>query len=281
MVKFKILMATLTLLGGFLFAACDTENVTDTYTPTNQNISFEQKELPQALSTNAEYVYEVKLIRAKADAGYTAHYSLKTETADNFVDETQGSVSFENGQNAATIKVKATGMEKGKIYKAILALSESEKTQRDPAITAIFDTTSISIKCDYDWEKAGHVSFTDFTFSEDGATDTVAVEHGKGSNVYRLVEPYSVYRADGMKGADIEFKLDENHAASKNAGIFPLETTNARGYTMYWNPAKFPNDCTITSEGNVYTFTFLVAKGGKLYRGGKFTFKWFEGWPGQ
>ena len=264
MVKFKILTATLTLLGGFLLAACDTENVTDTYTPTNQNISFEQKELPQALSTNAEYVYEVKLIRAKADAGYTAHYSLKTETADNFVDETQGSVSFESGQNAATIKVKATGMEKGKIYKAILALSESEKTQRDPAITAIFDTTSISIKCDYDWEKAGHVSFTDFTFSEDGATDTVAVEHGKGRNVYRL-----------------EFKLDENHAASKNAGIFPLETTNARGYTMYWNPAKFPNDCTITSEGNVYTFTFLVAKGGKLYRGGKFTFKWFEGWPGQ
>ena len=273
MVKFKILTATLTLLGGFLLAACDTENVTDTYTPTNQNISFEQKELPQALSTNAEYVYEVKLIRAKADAGYTAHYSLKTETADNFVDETQGSVSFESGQNAATIKVKATGMEKGK--------AESEKAQRDPAITAIFDTTSISIKCDYDWEKAGHVSFTDFTFSEDGATDTVVVEHGKGSNVYRLVEPYSVYRADGMKGADIEFKLDETHAASKNAGIFPLETTNARGYTMYWNPAKFPNDCTITSEGNVYTFTFLVAKGGKLYRGGKFTFKWFEGWPGQ
>ena len=59
MVKFKILTATLTLLGGFLLAACDTENVTDTYTPTNQNISFEQKELPQALSTNAEYVYEV------------------------------------------------------------------------------------------------------------------------------------------------------------------------------------------------------------------------------
>ena len=112
MVKFKVLMATLTLLGGFLFAACDTENVRDTYTPTNQSISFEQKQLPQALSTNAEYVYEVKLLRVKSDGNYTAHYTLTTETADNFVDETQGSVSFESGQNAATIKLKATGMEK-------------------------------------------------------------------------------------------------------------------------------------------------------------------------
>ena len=277
MVKFKVLMATLTLLGGFLFAACDTENVRDTYTPTNQSISFEQKQLPQALSTNAEYLYEVKLLRVKSDGNYTAHYTLTTETADNFVDETQGSVSFESGQNAATIKVKATGMEKGKIYKAILALAESEKAQRDPAITTVFDTTSISIKCDYEWEKAGRVSFTDFTFSDDGATDTVVVEHGKGSNVYRLVEPYSVYRADGVKGADIEFKLDENHAASKDVGTFPLETTNALGYTMYWNPVKYPNYCALTSEGNVYTFTFLVAKGGKLYPGGKFTYKWFEG----
>lgn len=274
-------MATLTLLGGFLLAACDTENVRDTYTPTNQNISFEQKQLPQALSTSADFVYEVKLLRVKSDGAYTAHYTLKTETADNFVDETQGSVNFENGQNAATIKVKGTAMEVGKTYKAILALAESEKAQRDPAISSIVDTTSISIKCDYEWEKAGRVSFTDFTFSDDGATDTVFVEHGKGSNVYRLVEPYSVYRADGVKGTDIEFKLDENHAASKDAGIFPLETTNALGYTMFWNPAKYPNDCTITSEGNAYTFTFLVAKGGKLYRGGKFTFKWFEGWPGQ
>lgn len=281
MVKFKVLMATLTLLGGFLFAACDTENVRDTYTPTNQSISFEQKQLPQALSTNAEYVYEVKLLRVKSDGNYTAHYTLTTETADNFVDETQGSVSFESGQNAATIKLKATGMEKGKIYKAILALAESEKAQRDPAITTVFDTTSISIKCDYEWEKAGRVSFTDFTFSDDGATDTVVVEHGKGSNVYRLVEPYSVYRADGVKGADIEFKLDENHAASKDVGTFPLETTNALGYTMYWNPVKYPNYCALTSERNVYTFTFLVAKGGKLYPGGKFTYKWFEGWPGQ
>lgn len=281
MVKFKVLMATLTLLGGFLFAACDTENVRDTYTPTNQSISFEQKQLPQALSTNAEYIYEVKLLRVKSDGNYTAHYTLTTETVDNFVDETQGSVSFESGQNAATIKVKATGMEKGKIYKAILALAESEKAQRDPAITTVFDTTSISIKCDYEWEKAGRVSFTDFTFSDDGATDTVVVEHGKGSNVYRLVEPYSVYRADGVKGADIEFKLDENHAASKDVGTFPLETTNALGYTMYWNPVKYPNYCALTSEGNVYTFTFLVAKGGKLYPGGKFTYKWFEGWPGQ
>ena len=281
MVKFKVLMATLTLLGGFLFAACDTENVRDTYTPTNQSISFEQKQLPQALSTNAEYVYEVKLLRVKSDGNYTAHYTLTTETADNFVDETQGSVSFESGQNAATIKVKATGMEKGKIYKAILALTESEKAQRDPAITTVFDTTSISIKCDYEWEKAGRVSFTDFTFSDDGATDTVVVEHGKGSNVYRLVEPYSVYRTNGAKGTDIEFKLDEKHAASKDAGLYPLETTNALGYKMYWDPAKYPNHCTLTSEGNVYTFTFLAAKGGKLYPGGKFTFKWFEGWPGQ
>ena len=221
------------------------------------------------------------MLRVKSDGNYTAHYTLTTETADNFVDETQGSVSFESGQNAATIKVKATGMEKGKIYKAILALAESEKAQRDPAITAVFDTTSISIKCDYEWEKAGRVSFTDFTFSDDGATDTVVVEHGKGSNVYRLVEPYSVYRADGVKGADIELKLDENHAASKDVGTFPLETTNALGYTMYWNPVKYPNYCALTSEGNVYTFTFLVAKGGKLYPGGKFTYKWFEGWPGQ
>ena len=60
MVKFKILTATLTLLGGFLLAACDTENVTDTYTPTNQNTSFEQKQLPQALSTSADFVYEGK-----------------------------------------------------------------------------------------------------------------------------------------------------------------------------------------------------------------------------
>lgn len=281
MVKFKVLMATLTLLGGFLFAACDTENVRDTYTPTNQSISFEQKQLPQALSTNAEYLYEVKLLRVKSDGNYTAHYTLKTETAANFIDETQGSVNFENGQNVATIKVKATAMEVGKTYKAILALAESEKAQRDPAISSIVDTTSISIKCDYEWEKAGRVSFTDFTFSDDGATDTVFVEHGKGSNVYRLVEPYSVYRADGVKGADIEFKLDENHAASKDVGTFPLETTNALGYTMYWNPVKYPNYCALTSEGNVYTFTFLVAKGGKLYPGGKFTFKWFEGWPGQ
>lgn len=281
MVKFKILTATLTLLGGFLLAACDTENVTDTYTPTNQNTSFEQKQLPQALSTSADFVYEVKLLRVKSDGAYTAHYTLKSETAANFVDETQGSVNFENGQNVATIKVKATAMEVGKTYKAILALAESEKAQRDPAISSIVDTTSISIKCDYEWEKAGRVSFTDFTFSDDGATDTVFVEHGKGSNVYRLVEPYSVYRTNGAKGTDIEFKLDENHAASKDAGLFPLETTNALGYKMYWDPAKYPTHCTLTSEGNVYTFTFLAAKGGKLYPGGKFTFKWFEGWPGQ
>ncbi|HEY9550717.1 MAG TPA: hypothetical protein VIQ97_00375, partial [Prevotella sp.] len=208
---------------------------------------------------------------------YAAHYTIESDSKDIFTDEGNGTVTFADGQAETVIKVKASNMQKGTSYTAKINLSKEDVAQTDTVLGAK-TSYAFTIACDYDWEEAGEAVFTDYTFNEAGAQSTVKMEHAAGSNIYRIVAPYSVYDA---AGTDIQFMLNDAFEASMEDGEYALETSSVIGYSMVYNTAKYASYCKIASKGNLYTFEFLLTNGTSLYPGGQFTLEWTEGWPGK
>lgn len=260
-----------------VLSSCDTDNEGTIYTTDKENVSFEVAEPSEVLTNNAKDTIQVRLIRSNVKSDYTAHYTFETADEGIFTDTGNGTVTFKAGEGSKTVDIIADNLEPGVECSATLTLSDADISTADTITNTQVAATTITIIRNYVWESAGSGKFTDYTFSENGASATVNVEHAQGTSIYRLIQPYAMY--DGVKNAgNITFTLDKNYAASMNDGQYTLG--DGIGYSMYYASKKYPSYCNISNTGDLYTFNFLVTDGSGLYPGGQFTFEWTTGWPG-
>ena len=61
----------------------------------------------------------------------------------------------------AIVTLKAENMQKGKTYNAKLTLSDADVALKDTVTNNMLAESTISIMCDYEWEDAGIVTFTE------------------------------------------------------------------------------------------------------------------------
>lgn len=265
-------------------ASCNTDQEGPVYTPMSENISLSQK--TQSLTTEETTIdVPVRFVRSDTKNEYTAHYTLDTKATENFSDPNNGQVTFKAGEGVAVVTLKVQNMQKGTTYSATLKLSDEDAAKVDTITNTALLSSTISVMCDYEWEDAGTVEFTDQTFSEEPATARVKILHAVTSefNLYKLVAPYTaVYGPadeDGIGEADIKFYLDENYNAKdlEKAGILDLIPDS--GYKMYWDTENYPDYNYFANKGNVFEVSYILTDGENLYPGGYFSFTW-DKWPG-
>ena len=173
-------------------------------------------------------------------------------------------------------------MQKGKTYNAKLTLSDADVALKDTVTNNMLAESTISIMCDYEWEDAGTVSFTDATFAETPATvEGVKILHAVTDefNLYKLVAPYNAIYGDEMGEADIQFYLNEDYSAKDLASAGKLDIFPNAGYKMYWDTKNYPDYNNFSNEGDIFVVNFLLTDDKDLFPGGYFSFKW-DKWPG-
>ena len=191
----------LALFAGMMFTACDTDNVSSTYTTTAQNISFENAE-PNTVVTKASSVsVPVAITRSNTASEYTVHYTFSTEDGTVLTDKNGGTATFAAGEWSTTVSIDAAGMVPGTTYTCKLTLSDDDVATADTIVGGSTNaTTTITVMCDYDWEELGTGVYTSELF-EDSWEQPVL--RAKGTNVYKL--PDCLY-----KGYDIQFELSDD-----------------------------------------------------------------------
>lgn len=265
----------LALMAGFMLTSCDKDNEGAIYNPSLQNVSFETAEANQLLTQDASISIPVRLIRSNVSEAYTAHYTLTSETPENFSDANGGQVTFNAGVNSAVVTINVNNMEKGSLYKATLSLSDADVALSDTITKTAVAATTISVMCDYVWVEAGTCTFTDFTFSEADEGDTaenVPIINGQGSNVYRILRPhYYVYKDNDFAtdAANIEFYLNADNSISLPEGA----SANLAGYYLYMDTGNYGAYCFVEQDGNTYLVNHLLLAGTSLYTGA-FKFTW-------
>lgn len=150
-------------------ASCSTDQEGPIYTPMSENVSLSTK--TQSYQTQESSLeIPVRFVRSDASKEYTAHYNISTTADKIFSDPNNGEVTFKAGEGVAIVTIKAENMQKGTTYKAKLTLSDADVALKDTVTNNMLTESTISIMCDYEWEDAGTVSFTDATFAETPAT---------------------------------------------------------------------------------------------------------------
>ena len=259
-------------------ASCNTDQEGPLYTPMSENISLSQK--TQSYTTDQATIdIPVRFVRSDAKSEYTAHYTLDTKTAENFSDPNNGQVTFKAGEGVAVVTLKAQNMQKGSSYSATLKLSDEDAAKVDTITNTALLSSTISVMCDYEWEDAGTVLFTDGFF---GAPETeVKLQHAVSTdiNLYKLVNPYSTIYGEDMEDGDIKFYVDDNfNAKSIDAGTL----FSGSGYSGYYNPANatYANYCDgFRNEGDTFLIGILLLEDGSPVSYGDIAFKWTN-WPG-
>lgn len=272
------------LFAALALASCNTDQEGAIYTPTVENVSLAMK--TQSYQTeNQELDIPVRFLRANKNGEYTAHYTFATSNEAVLPDAAGGTVTFADGEAEKTVVFHANGMQKGYTYKAKISLSDDDIAQGDTITNnAIYDT-NISVMCDYEWEKAGTATFTDFTFSEDEDNGTTAskpvqIMHAVTNDVhlYKLVAPYYTTYGD-VSAVDIKFYLNDDYSPAGFGADAQYDIFPEYGYKVYWDTARYAAYNYWANEGNRYEANFIVTNGTSLYPAGYFTFVW-NGWPG-
>lgn len=276
----KSIIAMLVVMAAAIFSSCNQENLGAIYNPTQQNVSFENEGPGQLLTADPTASTVVRVTRAISAGEYTAHYTVKASQDGIFSDSGNGSVTFADGQSVANIQVDAKNMTPGTLYEYTMTFDDAVAEAVDTITnTAILETT-ISIMCDYEWEYAGHGTFTDLTWFEGAPTADVKIMHAVGTNIYRLVNALASVDAtmdepDGLEEVNIDFVLNEDGTVVMEDGVYDM---GCAPYMLYFDTENYPDYCYITNEDGYLSFNFLLLNGSNLYIGG-FDFDWKEGYP--
>ena len=247
-----------------VFTSCDQENEGALYTANFQNISFEQ-EAPNTVTTSEEsIVVPVRLTRSIAKGEYTANFEIESENEGIFSVESN-SVTFNDGEGVAFINLTASNLEKGADYACTIKLSEEAVATADTITKNQITETLIKIHSDYIWVAAGTCKFIDWSFCEDeengDSVEGVKIEHGEGSNVYRIVDPYKTLYGGSVPAGNITFTMDDDGT---------VQITNGRhaaafGYTFYYDYVNYGAYCNVERDGNHYIVNHLLLAGSSLY----------------
>ena len=146
-------------------------------------------------------------------------------------------------------------------------------------------STTITVTKLMTWSECGKCMFVDYTASDGTTAEDVTILHADGTNIYRIVNPWTAVYGDDATGTDIEFTLDENYQMTletdgTSTGIVAEFTYDGDSYT-FCMPTKYLSYCSVVSQGNIYQASMLGLYNGEgYYQGFQFAFMWTEGWPG-
>lgn len=257
--------------------SCEQDNEGTIYTPVAQNISFESKKV-SALTAEDSYNTQILLTRNVTKGAYTATVQLVSDE-NVFTLGNNGAVDFVDGQASAYLEVSATSLQKGKTYVAKLELSANDAAEADTILGNAISSVVYSLVCDYSWIPAGSGTFFDGDMT--GLTVPVDIINGEGSNVYRIVAPFTAItlEADGAKinGADLEFTVN-NGKFEFAPGEYPYDNDGYYSpYTIYYDPTGWANYCNIYQEENTVVINHLIDEDGVPTYPGQFVFTWTEG----
>ena len=149
----KILMGLAVLAGG-LFASCDTDNEATVYSVYTPNVSFEASKTEKLVS-DSETEIKVLVTRFGTNGEYTMHYTGAADTDGIFTDESNGTVTFANGENRAYVTLKAANMVKGNSYTYTMTMSDEDVATADTIIGKPVQKINVVVTCDYTWELFG------------------------------------------------------------------------------------------------------------------------------
>lgn len=267
-------------------ASCNTDQEGPIYTPMSENVSLSQ-ETQSYMTEDAEIDIPVRFVRSDTKNESTIHYTLDSKTADYFSDPNNGQVTFKAGQGVAEVTFKAVNMVKGTTYDAILSLSDDDAAKADTITKNAILKTAISVMCDYEWEDAGTVKFSDTVFGDGTDTVDVKIKHAVTDDVklYKLIAPYTALYGPADQGgigeADIKFYLNDDYSAKSLEKQGKLDLIPGSGYQFYFDTKNYPNYCYIANNGNEFEVSSLLynESDGKLYGPGSFSFVW-DKWPG-
>lgn len=271
-------------------ASCNTDQEGPIYTPMSENVSLSQK-TQSYMTEESEIDIPVRFVRSDTKSESTVHYTLDSKTAANFSDPNNGQVTFKAGEGVAVVNFKAVNMVKGTTYDATISLSDDDAAKADTITNNAIFKTSISVMCDYEWEDAGTVKFTDFIFAPEdkpeGITGEVKIKHAVTDDVklYKLIAPYTTLYGpvdkDGIGEADIKFYLNDDYSAKSLEKDGILNLIPSSGYKFYFDTKNYADYCYIANEGNEFEVSTLLLseEDGKLYGPGSFSFVW-DKWPG-
>lgn len=150
-------------------------------------------------------------------------------------------------------------------------------------------STTITVTKLMTWSECGKCMFVDYTVSDGAQAEDVTILHADGTNIYRIVDPWTaVYGDDCLGGSDIQFTLDENYDLTLEtdgtaAGVFAEFTHSEEGTMTFCYVKKYigTSYCKVERSGNIYQVSSLgLVNGEGYYSGFQFAFMWTEGWPG-
>ena len=262
------------ILGLALVAAgltsCDQENVGAIYEPTVANITFMNGSL-STLTDQTSIEVPVAISRSLTDGEYTAKVTLSDESEGVNLKSEQ--VTFANGEGIAYATVVVTGMEQGNEYKGTLTLSDADAATVNTEFGEQITTATVTVMCDYNWVSAGTCTFYDYTFGDGEVGENVKIEHGEGSNVYRIISPYCiVYPEDGAPAHNITFSLNNDGSISMKEG----DWFTLWGYGFYYDSADWGSYCFVTNDGNLYDVNHLLKVNGAVTYTAEFKFEWHK-----
>ena len=168
---------------------------------TGQNISF-MYELQQITSFDTDCFVPVAITRADAHGTYTARVMLGTPRSDN-VTLLDQFVFFADGEKTAYTKVRFADMVPGNEYECTLCLSEADAATTNPEYGKQILTTSILVKCDYNWIYIGNGFYSSPEWWEEEFY--VPVQHAEGTNTYRMIGLFE-------SGFNIQFSIESDNS---------------------------------------------------------------------
>ena len=166
-----------------------------------QNISF-MHEQQQITSYDRDCVVPVAITRADAHGTYTARVMLGTPRSDN-VTLLDQFVYFADGEKTAYTQVRFNDMVMGNEYECTLCLSEADAATTNPEYGKQILTTSILVRCDYNWISLGNGWYSSPEWWEDSFY--VPIERAEGSNVYRMIGLFE-------SGFNIQFTINSDNS---------------------------------------------------------------------
>lgn len=264
-----------------LFTACDVDNVGSKYNAEGQCIAFANSSLGSVEVPTNNPVYNIAITRGKSNGDFTGKIDKITavvgkDTVDYKTVCTVSDFSFADGSCTADVTVNVNLLPVGKVLD--LTLEYADSVNLSPTYRTGTNVVNVSINKAYSWVSAGTCTFTDFTFSEDGATaSNVPVEHAEATNLYRVIKPWMAVYGEGAEGftedSGFQFTLGDGNKIELVAPGSIVATADQ--YTFCWVEKYVGSYCVTQQEGNTYYFEMLgLVSGEGYYTGFAFQFTW-------
>lgn len=250
--------------------SCDKDNIGAIYEPKVANISFLAPG-QSTLTDQSTIEVPVAIGRAMTNGTYTANVTLEGAPQNMTLKSNQ--VAFADGEGIAYAVVVVNNMVPGNSYTGNLTLSAQDLATANPDFGKQTSSTIVEVMCDYNWVSAGTCTFVDYTFGDGVAAEGVSIENAEGSNMYRIVAPYTyTYPEDNAPRYDITFTLNSDGSISMQEG----DWFNLWGYGFYYDTASWGNYCYVLQQGNIYDVNFLLKEGGEVSYTAEFMFEWHK-----